>query len=106
MLLGDFAKGSKFSDACIGENHIDSPLGRDGLVETIKVGQFRDVSLNASNVAANCFHSLVELLLAAARDEDGGALFYEELSGRQSYPGRAPSYDCYFSLQLLSCGHR
>jgi len=35
MLLGDLVEGSKFSDAGVGENDVDSPLGRDGLVETI-----------------------------------------------------------------------
>jgi hypothetical protein len=40
MLLRNFPKGSKFSDAGIGENDIDSPLGRNDLVETVyPVGQ-------------------------------------------------------------------
>ena len=64
MLLRDFAKGSKFGDTGIRENNIDSPFGRDDLVETIKVGQSGNVSLNAGDVAANCFHRFVELLLA------------------------------------------
>src|SRR6202034_2383063 len=97
---------SKFSDACIGENDINSTLGRDGFVETIKVGQFGNVSLNASNIAANRFHGLVEFRLTTACDEDVSALFYEDLSGRQSYPGRASSNHCYFSLQLLRSAHR
>src|SRR6202051_67832 len=105
MLLSDFAEGSKFSKAGIGKNHIDSPLGSDGLVETIKVGQFGNVSLNASHVAANCFHGLVEFLLATARDEDGGALLDEELCGSQPAPGRAPRNHCSFTLQLLSSSH-
>src|ERR1700674_1511003 len=55
MLLGDNPKGNKFANAGVGENNIDSPLRvRDGLVETIKVGQFGNVSLNAGNVAADC----------------------------------------------------
>src|SRR6202167_5446635 len=99
MLLRDFAEGSKFSDAGIGENDIDSPLGRDGLVETIKVGQFRNVSLNASNVAANCSDCLVELLLTTAGDEDVGALLYEELRGSQPYPCCTTGNNCHFSLQ-------
>src|SRR5579859_133254 len=105
MLLGDFAEGSKFSDAGIGENHIDSPFGCGGLVEAIKIGQFRNVSLNASDVAANCFHGLIELLLTAARDEDIGAFFYEELRRSQPYPGCATGNDCHFSLQLFRSGH-
>jgi hypothetical protein len=80
---------STFSDSGIGENHIDSPPRRDGLVETIKVGQFGDVSLNAGNVAADCLHGLVELLLTAACDEDVGTLSYEELCRSQPYSCRA-----------------
>src|ERR1700723_1888660 len=104
MLLSDCVQGSKFRDAGIGENDIDSPPGRNGLVETIKVGQFGNVSLNASNITANCSLRLVEFLLTTARDEDVGALFYEELCGRQTEPGRTASNDCHFSLQLLSFG--
>src|SRR5882757_6439642 len=71
MLFGDGPRGNKFANAGVGENNIDSPLPvRDGLVETIKVGQFGSVSLNAGNVAADCLHGLVEFYLAAARDED------------------------------------
>src|SRR5260370_41720883 len=71
MLFGDGPEGNKFASAGVGENNIDSPLHlRDGLVETIKVGQFGNVSLNAGNVAADCLYGLVEFLLAAARDED------------------------------------
>src|ERR1700739_4019217 len=106
MLLGDFAERSKFSNAGIGEHDIDSSLGCNGLVETIEVGQFRNVPLNAGYIAANCFHGLVELLLATAHDEDVGALFYEELCGSQSYPGCATGNDCHFPLQFLIFGHR
>src|ERR1700691_3858293 len=106
MLLGDFAEWSKFSDAGIGKHDIDSSLGRNGFVETIEVGQFRNVSLNASNIAANCFQGLVKLLLATTRDEDVGALFYKELRCSQPYPGRASSNHCYFALKLLRPAHR
>src|SRR6267154_2213976 len=44
MLLRDLSHGSKFSDPGVGENDIDSPLRFDGFVETIKVGQFGNVS--------------------------------------------------------------
>ncbi len=81
MLFGDIAEGSKFANAGVGENNIDSLLHlTDCLVETIQVGQLCDVSLNASYVAADCLHGLVEFLLATARDEDIGTLFDEELS--------------------------
>src|SRR5438132_11682312 len=85
MLFGDGPKGNKFAHAGVGENNIDSPLHlRDGLVKTIKVSQLGNVSLNSRNVGADCLHRLVEFLLAAARDEDIGALFDEEPCRSQS----------------------
>jgi hypothetical protein len=104
--IGDFAKGSEFSVTCIGENDIDSHLGRDGFVETIKVPPFGNVPLNASDIAASCFYGLVELLLTTACDEDIGALFYEELSGGQSYRGRTSSNHCYFPCSFSRFGQR
>src|SRR5260370_18759758 len=87
MLLGDGPKGNKFANAGVGEYNIDSPLRvRDGLVETIKVGQFGNVSLNARNIAADCLHGLVEFLLAAARDEDIRTLFDKKLRRGESNP--------------------
>jgi hypothetical protein len=53
MFLSDFAERRKFRNASIGENHIDSPFRLNGLIKTIEVGQFGNVSLNASDVAAN-----------------------------------------------------
>src|SRR5260370_26315312 len=80
MLFGDGPKGNKFGNAGVGENDIDSPLHfRNGLVKAIKVGQFANVALNATNVAAECLHGLVEFLVWPARDADQGAVFYEIL---------------------------
>ena len=71
MLFSDGTKGNKFANTRVGENNIYSPLlFSDGLVETIQVGQFGNVSLNASNVAADCFNGLTEFLISAAGDED------------------------------------
>src|ERR1700747_3846231 len=87
MLFGDGPKGNKFAKAGVGENNIDSPLHLgDGLVKTIKVGQFGDVSLNSTNVGADCLHGLVKFLLAAAHDEDIGTLLDETLCRSQSNP--------------------
>jgi hypothetical protein len=71
------------------------------LVETIEVGQFGNVSLNASEVAADCFHGLVEFFLTTARDEHVGTLFYEELCCSQPDPGCATCNDCYFPCSFL-----
>src|SRR3979411_2342947 len=87
MLFSDGPQGNKFANAGVGEDNIDSPLHlSDGLVKTIKVSQLGNVSLNSRNVGADCLHGLIELLLAAARDEDIGTLFDEELCRSQSNP--------------------
>src|SRR5882724_12062031 len=87
MLSSDSPKGNKFAHAGVGENNIDSPLHlSDGLVKTIKVSQLGNVSLDSRNVGADCLHGLVKFLLAAARDEDIGTLFDEELCSSQPNP--------------------
>src|ERR1700680_3023898 len=87
MLFGDGPKGNKFANAGVGENNVDSPLHlSDGLVKAIKVGQLGNVPLNSGNVGANCLHGLVEFFLAAARDEDIGALFDEKFCRSQPNP--------------------
>ena len=106
MLLSDLSQRSKFSDACVGKKHIDFSLRFDCLVETIKVGQFGNVSLNAPHVAADRLYGRIELFLTATNDEDVGTFFHEELCCSQPYPGCATSNHGYFSLQLLSFGHR
>jgi hypothetical protein len=50
----------------------------NGLIKAIKVRQLGNVSLNTRNVGAHCLHGLIEFLLAAAGDEDKGALFDEK----------------------------
>src|ERR1700704_513186 len=90
MLFGDSPERNKFANAGVGENNIDSPLPLgDGLVETIEVGQFGNVSLNTRNVAADCLYSLAEFLLATARDEDIGTLFDEKFCRSQPNSFRA-----------------
>src|ERR1700719_1201675 len=104
MLFGDGPKGNKFANAGVGENNIDSPLHvGDGLVKTIKVSQLGNVSLNSRNVDADCLHGLVEFLLAAARDEDIGTLFDEELCRSQSNPFCAAGDDGRLAFELF--GH-
>src|SRR6202171_174849 len=104
MLFGDGPKRNKFAHAGVGENNIDSPfrLG-NGLVKTIKVSQFGNISLNARNVGADCLHGLVEFLLAAARDEDIGTLFDEKLCRSQSNAFCAAGDDSDLAFELF--GH-
>src|SRR6267143_5966991 len=104
MLFSDLPKGNKFAHAGVRENNINSPLHlRDGLVKTINVSQLGNVSLNSRNVGANCLHGLVEFLLAAARDEDIGTLFDEELCCCQSNPFCAAGDDSDLAFELF--GH-
>src|SRR5580658_4535368 len=104
MLFSDGPKGNKLTNACVGENNVDSPLHlRDGLVKTIKVGQFGNVALNAGNIAADCLHGLVEFLLPAARDEDIGTLFGKELCRSQPNPLRPAGDDGGLAFELV--GH-
>ena len=57
-----------FANASIGKNNIDSALHLgNGLVETIKVGEFGNVSLNSGNVGTDCLHGFVKFLLATTR---------------------------------------
>src|SRR5258708_13907039 len=67
MLLGDFVERSKFRDAGIGEDDVKFPLCFDSLINTIEVGQFRNVSLNPSDVAPDRLYARIELLLTPAR---------------------------------------
>src|ERR1700730_1025573 len=104
MLFGDGPKGNKFANTSVGENNIDSPLHLgNGLVKTIKVGQFGNVSLNARNVGADCLHGLVKFLRATARDEDIGTFFDEELCRSQSNPFCSAGDDGDLAFELF--GH-
>src|SRR5467141_584731 len=102
MLFGDGPKGNKFANAGVGENNIDSLLHiRDGLVKTIKISQLGNVSLNSRNVTADCLHGLVEFLLAAARDEDIGALFDEKFCRGQPNPFCSAGDDSDLAFELF-----
>src|ERR1700681_167532 len=104
MRFGDGLKGNKFANTSVGENNIDSPLHLgDGLVKTIKVGQFGNVSLNARNVGADCLHGLVKFLRATARDEDVCTFFDEKLCRSQSNPFCAAGDDGGLAFELF--GH-
>src|SRR6266436_8008754 len=98
MLLSDFLERGKFRDAGIGEDDVKFPLCFDGLIKTIEVGQFGNVSLNASNVAADRLYGGVELFLTAARDEDARPLFDEQLRRSEAYSCGATGNDRHFSL--------
>src|SRR3977135_1688565 len=104
MLFGDGPKGNKFAHARVGENNIDSPLHLSNrLVKTVQVGQLGNVTLNYRNVLAYCLHGRWDFLLAAARDEDIGTLFDEELCRSQSNPFCSAGNDRGLAFELF--GH-
>src|SRR5579863_1819385 len=85
MLFGDDPKGNKFANAGVGENNIDPALHfRDCLIQTIKVGQLGDITLNAKSTPADGLDGIVEFFLAAACNEDISTLFDEEFCRSQS----------------------
>src|SRR2546429_9339045 len=86
MLFRYLSQRSKPTDTGVSEKNIDSPIRLDDFVETINVGEFGNVSLNACNVLADCLHGLVEFLLATACDEDVGTFVNKQLSCREPIP--------------------
>src|SRR5260370_7466788 len=100
MLFSDGPKGNEFANASVGENNIDSAFHlRNGLVKTIKVGEFGNVALNARHIAPDCLHSLVEFLLPSARNKDIGTLFDEEFCGSQPNPFCAAVADSHLAFE-------
>src|ERR1700730_7274652 len=98
MLLGDASQGSKLTVAGVGEHDIDSPLLLDGLVETIEVRQFGNVSLDTGDAAADRLHRRIAFLLATARNVDMGTLFDEELRAGKADPRGTAGDHRHFTL--------
>src|ERR1700688_1314447 len=104
MLFGNRPEGNKFGNTSVGENNVDSPLYlSDGLVKTIKVGQFGNVALNSRNVGADGLYGLIEFLLPAPGDEDIGTLVDEKLCRSQPNPFGAAGDDGGLAFELF--GH-
>ena len=86
MLLRDVFQASKFSDTGVSHNDIDSSVRPHGLVETVQVGQFGNVALDAGNIATDCLHGLIEFLLTTLSNEDVSAFCDEELGWANPIP--------------------
>src|ERR1700722_15305810 len=100
MLFGDGLQGDKFGNASVGKNNVDAAFHPgNGLVKAVKVGQFGDVALNASNIAADGLHSVVKFFLAAARDEDISALLDEKFCRSQPNSFCASRDDSYLAFE-------
>jgi hypothetical protein len=76
------------------------PFRKVRTVFSLVVSQFGNVSPNACHVVADRLHGPFWFLLATARDEDIGALSYEELCCSQPYSRGPPSDNRHFSSQL------
>src|SRR6266481_5695195 len=105
MRLTEACQGSEFARAGISDQDIDLPLRFHGLVESIEVLQFGDVSSNACNLATDRLDGLVEFLLAASRYEDIGALIDEPLRCGETYSRRASGNQGHLSLQPAHSRH-
>jgi hypothetical protein len=72
-------------------------------------GQFGNVSLNTSDVAADRLYGRVEFFLTAARDEDVGTLFYESFAAANPIPVVPPvmtaTFPCNFLFSVMECSH-
>src|SRR3984957_8038943 len=87
MFFGDVGEGDEFADASVGEDNINSSLHlSDCLVEKVKIGHFGNVALNTGRIGTDCLHRLIELLLAAPRDENISAFIDEQFCRCQSNP--------------------
>src|SRR6266852_4042870 len=102
MLFGDGPEGHKFANSSVSKNNIDSALHLgNSLVKAIKVRDFGNVALNATNIAADCLHRLVEFLLAPACDEDIRTLFDEKFCRSQPNSFRAAGDDGDLAFELF-----
>ena len=99
MLLGDRSKSGNFSGARVGEQNVAFLLLHGG-VQSVEIGQLRDVSLDAGDILADLPGREVELALTAAGDEDVSLLGGESLGGGEANTTVAPCDDCDSSFQL------
>jgi hypothetical protein len=85
VLLGDRSKSGNFSGACVGEQNVDLAfLLLHGGVQSVEIGQLRDVTLDAGDILADLPGREVELALTAAGDEDVSLLGGESLGGGEA----------------------
>jgi hypothetical protein len=91
--------GSKVSIAGTGEQDIDPPLFLfHGVVQPVKIGEVRGVTLHARDILADGLHRFIQFLLAAASDENVCSFLDEKLGGSQSHSRGASRDDCDFVL--------
>src|SRR5580693_5799662 len=102
MFFGDVGEGDEFANTGVGENNIDSSLHlSDCLVEKVKIGHLGNVALNTGRIGADCLQGLIELLLAAPRDEHISTFIDEQLCGCQPNPFCSASDDGDLAFELF-----
>lgn len=89
---GDGAELEHATRARVGHDDVEgAALRLDRRVEPVEVGGIGDGALDCAGIRAELGHRLVEHVLAAAEDEDEGALFNEALGRREANTGGAAS---------------
>src|SRR5580700_3915505 len=102
MFFGDVGEGDEFANAGVGEDNIDASLHfSDSLVEMIKIGHLGNVAPNAGRIGTDCLNGLVELLLAAPRDENISAFIDEQFCRCQPNPFCSASDDGDLTFELF-----
>src|SRR6202011_364844 len=95
VLFGDLFERGQLTLAGAGEQDVDfAPFAADGLVEAVEVREISGVALYPGDVPTDELHGLIELLLAASRDEDVRALLNEELRRCQRHARGRGRDDC------------
>jgi len=100
VLFGDRYERHEFPQARIGDDDIDSASRSDRLVEAVQVAQIGHVPPHAARVVTDLPHGIVELPLAAARDEDIGTFGRKELRQASPMPAVPPVMTATFPCNL------
>src|SRR5262249_44072327 len=105
VLLADRPERGQRQEAGVGEQDVESavPLLHRG-EQPVEVREVGDVARHAGDVLADLPDRLIEFRLAAAGDEDVGALRDEAPGGGQADAAVAPGNDRDFPFQFLRHG--
>src|SRR3989441_3468835 len=106
VLLGDRAQRRERAAAVIGEADVEPAfLSPHRLVQTVQVRELRHVALNAGGPLADLLHRGVELVRAAAGDEDVRAFLREPARGREADAAVATRDDGDFPFESIHERH-
>jgi len=101
VLLGDGAQRQHVAAAGIGEQHVQAAgLACDLRIHRVQFAEHRGVGADAGGVGADRVDGRVQLGLAAAGDEDLGALGGQFLGGAEADARAAPGHQGDLSFEL------